>query len=248
MAYSSVHTHTHARTTELTVLLVSSILMFSPSFLNCNKAQGGWGSRLPFSFAVIPILPFPVLCHSGGPARCTSSQGLVADLGKVLWLPQGSSRSLEPCFDRTLGSLLEYQGSGHLEPLSSPSAPFASPLPSRCWGKQDNSNVAVTGKQPCQQQLSQDASVIEKAIEGNSALPSHRGSAVLKIHIFLLFESILCKASCCHSQQSPVQSHRSVGKREWARDLTETASRVCLFSLFAGRERSCEEISVAHGQ
>lgn len=134
-----------------------------------------------------------------GPPRCTSSQGLVADLGKVLWLPQGSSRSLEPCFDRTLGSLLEYQGSGHLEPLSSPSAPFASPLPSRCWGKQDNSNVAVTGKQPCQQQLSQDASVIEKAIEGNSALPSHRGSAVLKIHIFLLFESILCKASRCHS-------------------------------------------------
>lgn len=130
MAYSSVHTHTHARTTELTVLLVSSILMFSPSFLNCNKAQGGWGSHLPFSFAVIPILPFPVLCHSGGPARCTSSQGLVADLGKVLWLLQGSSRSLEPCFDRTLGSLLQHQGSGHLEPLSSPSAPFASPLPS----------------------------------------------------------------------------------------------------------------------
>lgn len=146
---------------------------------------------------------------------------------------------MEPCFDCTLGSLLEYQGSGHLETLSSPSAPFASPLPSRCWGKQDNSNVALTGKQPCQQQLSQDASVIEKAIEGNSALPSHRGSAVLKIHIFLLFESILCKASCCHSQQSSVQSHRSVEKREWARDLTETASRVCLFSLFAGRERSC---------
>lgn len=193
-----------------------------PSLFLCCR------SHLTFSCSV----PF------WGPARCTSSQGLVADLGKVLWLPQGSSRSLEPCFDRTLGSLLEYQGSGHLEPLSSPSAPFASPLPSRCWGKQDSSNVAVTGKQPCQQQLSQDASVIEKAIEGNSALPSYRGS-VLKIHIFLLFESILCKASCCHSQQSSVQSHRSVEKREWARDLTETASRVCLFSLFAGRERSC---------
>lgn len=193
-----------------------------PSLFLCCR------SHLTFSCSV----PF------WGPARCTSSQGLVADLGKVLWLPQGSSRSLQPCFDRTLGSLLEYQGSGHLEPLSSPSAPFASPLPSRCWGKQDSSNVAVTGKQPCQQQLSQDASVIEKAIEGNSALPSYRGS-VLKIHIFLLFESILCKASCCHSQQSSVQSHRSVEKREWARDLTETASRVCLFSLFAGRERSC---------
>lgn len=193
-----------------------------PSLFLCCR------SHLTFSCSV----PF------WGPARCTSSQGLVADLGKVLWLPQGSSRSLEPCFDRTLGSLLEYQGSGHLEPLSSPSVPFASPLPSRCWGKQDSSNVAVTGKQPCQQQLSQDASVIEKAIEGNSALPSYRGS-VLKIHIFLLFESILCKASCCHSQQSSVQSHRSVEKREWARDLTETASRVCLFSLFAGRERSC---------
>lgn len=78
-----------------------------------------------------------------------------------------------------------------------------------------------------------------KSHRRNPALPSHLGSAVLKIYIFLMFERILCKAQSYHSQQSPVQSHKRCEEWEWARDLIESASSVCLLSIFAGQERSC---------
>lgn len=162
MAYSSVHTHTctHHRKVDSSAGVIHPSVQ---SFLDCNKAQGGWGSYLPFSLLSFPSYLF-LFCailrvHLGahhprvllwtcrlnleGPL--TSTGGLTF-LGALFW-PH---------------TLLKYQGSGHLEPLSSPSAgPLAFPTTlTDAGGKQDNSNVAFTGKQSRQQQLPQDASVI----------------------------------------------------------------------------------------
>lgn len=66
-------------------------------------------------------------------------------------------------FDHTFGPLLPTPG---LCLSAAPQlVPLPSPLPSQMLGRQANSNVAFTGKQACQKPLSQDASVMEKAIE-----------------------------------------------------------------------------------
>lgn len=155
-------------------------------------------------------------------------------MGAVLCLPWGSS-FLEPSVLTThLALCSPHLDCASLQPLTwSPCLPHYS---HRCWGRQANLNVAFTGKQSCQKQVCLSD---VKSHKRNSALPSHLGSAVLKIDIFLMFERILCKAQSYHSQQSPVQSHKRCEEWEWARDLIESASSVCLLSVFAGQERSC---------
>lgn len=162
---------------------------------------------------------------------------LLIKLGAVLCLPQGSS-FLEPSVLTThLALCSPHLDCASLQPLSwSPCLPR---YPHRCWGGQANSNVAFTGKRSCQKQLSLIyASAMSKAIE-ETQLCLVTLDLLSYIYIFLMFERILCKAQSYHSQQSPVQSHKRCEEWEWARDLIESASSVCLLSIFAGQERSC---------
>lgn len=79
-----------------------------------------------------------------------------------------------------------------------------------------------------------------KSHRRNSALPGHLGSAVLKISIFLGFESLLCKDQSCRSHGARSNPTEGTERGEWEGQGTssENVSRVCL-STFAVLERSC---------
>lgn len=138
MAYSSVHTHTcthHRKVDSSAGVIHPNVQSLLPGL-----SQGtGWVGQLPSLFlAVIPILPFPVLCHSASPPRCTSSQGLVVNLSIKLGRPSDFHRGAHVPWSPVLTA-----HSAQIPRLRAPRAsqqPLSWSLglphyPYRCWGQ-----------------------------------------------------------------------------------------------------------------
>lgn len=101
---------------------------------------------------------------------------------------------------------------GLLPLCSPPLLPPLSPYCHRCWGRQATFKCgfhkkAIVSVRCDYHRMPQWF----KSHRRNSALPGHLGSAVLKIYIFLGFESILCKDHSYYSQWNPVHCLKRQG-------------------------------------